>query len=173
MMKTSSLIAEQQEQKGNEDSQGGNSQKAPRKSPGDRVAAWKWVKGQSGNPSGRPKRDVAADIARAVFENNPQLLYKALSRSAGRGNAYVFKELADRAYGKVSDKVELTGKDGGPLEYRGMSNADLDERIKQLEVDLGYAQAIDDADRNQTTTDANSNAINSECWVANPRGDAK
>jgi hypothetical protein len=49
----------------------------------------------------------------------------------------VFKELCDRAYGKVSDKVELTGREGGPVEYRGMSEQELQERISQLRKELG------------------------------------
>jgi hypothetical protein len=35
-----------------------------------RIAAWRWKPGQSGNPSGRPKHDLVAEIATACFENN-------------------------------------------------------------------------------------------------------
>ena len=31
-----------------------------------------WPKGVSGNPAGRPKNDISVEIARAVFENNPE-----------------------------------------------------------------------------------------------------
>jgi len=51
--------------------------------------------------------------------------------------AHTFKELCDRAYGKVSDKVELTGRDGGPVEYKGLSEDELRERIAQLKAEIG------------------------------------
>jgi hypothetical protein len=34
-----------------------------------------WPKGVSGNPAGRPKNDISVEIARAVFENNPEAIY--------------------------------------------------------------------------------------------------
>ena len=68
-----------------------------------RIAEWKWRPGQSGNPSGRPKHDLAAEIAKACFENNADALYKAFTKALMRGNAYAYKELADRAYGKLKE----------------------------------------------------------------------
>jgi len=65
--------------------------------------------GQSGNPGGRPKVDVAAEIARAVFEGNREAAIKALARALLKGNAYVFKELAERGYGKVSQEIVVSG----------------------------------------------------------------
>jgi hypothetical protein len=73
-------------------------------------------KGQSGNPGGKPKVDFARIIARAILEQNDEAAYKALGAALLKGNAYVFKELADRAYGKVKETHELTGADGAPLE---------------------------------------------------------
>jgi len=75
-----------------------------------------WKPGQTGNPGGRPKHDVGADIARAILENNREAAYKALGRALMKGNAYVFKELCDRAYGKTPNKVEVTGAEGGPID---------------------------------------------------------
>lgn len=40
----------------------------------------------------------------------------ALLHKATRGDIPAIKELFDRHYGKLTDKVELTGKDGQPLE---------------------------------------------------------
>ena len=67
-----------------------------------------WKPGQSGNPSGRPKHDVAREIARAIFENNPEIAYQGLGQALSEGSAYVFKELADRAYGKMTDKLDVS-----------------------------------------------------------------
>lgn len=88
--------------------------------------------GMSGNPGGKPRCDVAGLIARAIFENNQEAAYLALAKALLRGNAYVFKELADRAYGKVKDVHEVTGKDGGPIDIRNMTDAELDARIAEL-----------------------------------------
>jgi hypothetical protein len=40
----------------------------------------------------------------------------ALLHKATRGDIPAIKELFDRHYGKLSDKVELTGKDGGAIQ---------------------------------------------------------
>ena len=50
------------------------------------------------------------------------------------GNAYAFKELADRAYARLKEKVEV---DVGP--YRHMSDEDLQARIEELQRQLGVA----------------------------------
>ena len=66
-----------------------------------------WPKGVSGNPAGRPKCDVSAEIARAVFEQKPELIYRAMLKALKSGNARVFSVLAERAYGKVTTSVEV------------------------------------------------------------------
>ena len=40
--------------------------------------------GQNGNPGGRPERDIAAEIARAIFEKNPELIERNSRRLRGR-----------------------------------------------------------------------------------------
>jgi hypothetical protein len=98
----------------------------PDRNPNIRVTQWK--PGQSGNPSGRisDKRDVAKQIARAVFENNQEALYNAFADAALKGNAYCFQQLADRAYGKVKERVEVEYE---VSEYREMSEQALIERL--------------------------------------------
>jgi hypothetical protein len=66
-----------------------------------------WPKGVSGNPKGRPKCDISAEIARAVFENNAEAIYRAMAGRLIKGDVRVFKVLAERAYGKVKEHVEL------------------------------------------------------------------
>jgi Family of unknown function (DUF5681) len=103
-----------------------------------RIAAWRWQPGRSANPGGRPKHDLAREVARAIFENNMEALHCAYAKAALKGNAYCFKELADRAYGKIKEHTELTGASGGPLEYREISDEDLEKQIAQLEHQLGF-----------------------------------
>jgi hypothetical protein len=55
-----------------------------------------WPKGVSGNPGGRPKSDISAEIARAIFENNPDIIYHAMLRAIRKGNPKVFATLAAR-----------------------------------------------------------------------------
>jgi hypothetical protein len=101
-----------------------------------RIAPFKWAKGFCPNPGGRPKRDLAAEIARACFENNHEALYRAFSKALLKGNAYAFKELADRAFGRLRERVEL---DVGP--YRDMSTDNLNARIAELERELGISSS--------------------------------
>ena len=70
-----------------------------------------WPKGVSGNPGGRPKRDVAAEIAQAVFEKNPEGIYDAMLRALKKGNPKAFAVLADRAFGKLREQVDMTHHD--------------------------------------------------------------
>jgi hypothetical protein len=74
-----------------------------------KIRPTQWKPGQSGNPSGRisDKKDIAKQIARAVFENNREQLYQAFADAALKGNAYCFQQLADRAFGKVRERVEF------------------------------------------------------------------
>jgi len=76
-----------------------------------------WKPGQPGNPTGKQRTDIAGIIARAILEENQEEVYKALGQALLKGNAYVFKELAERAYGKIKEHatVEHTGADGAPL----------------------------------------------------------
>ena len=45
-------------------------------------------------------------LARAVFENNHEALYKAFTAALLRGNAYCYKELADHGYGRLKEHVQ-------------------------------------------------------------------
>ena len=61
------------------------------------------------------------------FENNAEALYKAFSKALLRGNAYAFKEVSDRAYGRLKERVEI---EVGPL--RHLSDEDLQKRAEEL-----------------------------------------
>jgi hypothetical protein len=67
-----------------------------------------WGKGEAPKSAGRPV-DTAAKIARLIFQQNEEAIYGALAKSLLSGNAYVFKELAERGFGKLTDKVQVTG----------------------------------------------------------------
>ena len=70
--------------------------------------ATRWKPGQSGNPGGRPKRDMAAEIAQAIFEENPEAIYRAMLKALKRGNPKVFAVLAERGFGRLKETIELS-----------------------------------------------------------------
>ena len=100
-----------------------------------------WPKGVSGNPGGKPKTDLAAEIARAVFSENKEAIYKAMSKALLKGNAYSFDVVACRAFGKLKETKEVTHV------HQETPDAELSQRIADLERELGLAAAIDDAGR--------------------------
>jgi hypothetical protein len=61
---------------------------------------------------GLPGTDVAARIARRIFEENEAAIYEGMGKALLDGRAYDFSVLADRAYGKIKDKHELSSPDG-------------------------------------------------------------
>ena len=153
-MKTSDSIEQQPERKAARDNRE-QADSSPTSTPparkksgrGDasRIAPWRWQKGFAPNPTGKNGRnDLAAQIARAAFENNADALYQAFSRALLKGNAYCFKELSDRAYGRLKEHVAV---DVGP--YRDMTDDDLKARIADLEKQLGVIPALPPADESK------------------------
>jgi hypothetical protein len=101
-----------------------------------RIAPWRWQKGVSPNPGGRPKHDIAKEIAVAVFENNREALYVAYTKAALKGNAYAFKELADRAFGKLKERHEIEVD----RPHRNLTVDELRERITQTRERIGQME---------------------------------
>jgi hypothetical protein len=77
--------------------------------------------GQSGNPSGRPKKKPVTEALERLLnsEENAEEIAKALLdvvKARGKGTVSAAKEITDRVEGRVSDKVEHSGADGGPIQ---------------------------------------------------------
>lgn len=99
-------------------------------------------KGQSGNPKGRPKGPSLVGALRKVLtdaggEAALEDLAKTWFAHAKKGNPVLFKELLERLDGKVAQKTEteLTGRDGGPVEFREWSTAEVYDRFLRVVVD--------------------------------------
>ena len=144
-MKTSSSIDQQEERKNARDNGASSPTSTPpvrvkmKKLDATRIAKWKWQKGFAPNPTGKNGRnDFAAEIARAAFENNAEALYKAFSKALLKGNAYAFKELSDRAYGRLREQIQV---EAGPL--RTMSDEDLQKRSEELQRLIGLSSALE------------------------------
>lgn len=75
-----------------------------------------FVKGQSGNPTGRAKVDAAfKDRARKVADEVVIQYWEREVREEGPNAMKASELLSAYAYGKPSQAVELSGKDGGPI----------------------------------------------------------
>lgn len=86
-----------------------------------------WPKGVSGNPGGRPKRDFAAEIARAVIEGNREAIEKAFGKKLRKGDTKAFIALSDRGYGKAPQSAAVTGGDDGPVVVKFVNVDEIEE----------------------------------------------
>jgi serine/threonine protein kinase len=83
-------------------------------------------KGQSGNPSGRPKKlltDAYNAVLSQVLKRDPhkrtyaELIAEAQARKAIRGETNAAKEIADRTEGKARQAIQFTGEEGELINY--------------------------------------------------------
>ena len=89
-----------------------------------------YKKGQSGNPSGRPKRTM--DLAKKIMEktqDGEELVEKLLSLARGEvkrarpaDQIKAIEMLFDRAYGKSVSHTDVTGDVQVGVTYRNMDN---------------------------------------------------
>jgi hypothetical protein len=105
-----------------------------------------WKPGQSGNPSGVKKNKPITDAYEAVL-NSPipgdksgrthlQAMAQTVVRKAITGDlkalAFVI-ELTDRIEGKATQRTEMTGRDGGPMQFdTPASRKEAEERLAKL-----------------------------------------
>lgn len=97
--------------------------------------------------AGRPKgakdtatRKAGATIAELARKHSATAL-KALSDIAAKGESEAARvsaanALLDRGFGKPPQAIEHTGKDGGPIETKDVSNDDLISEARRLGIPL-------------------------------------
>ena len=75
-----------------------------------------WTPGVSGNPSGKPK-DPTKALAKKYSEEALETIYQLMQSSAVAPKVRVLAAeiILNRAWGKPTTSVELTGAEGGPL----------------------------------------------------------
>jgi hypothetical protein len=118
------------------------------------MEANKWKPGQSGNPSGRPRKLPITDRYGVIAELPvPDYLLTALKlseaerreiktygdalalnqfRAAIKGKTEAAREIADRLEGRARQAVEVSGPEGKPIDVTFMSAEQLDARINEL-----------------------------------------
>jgi Family of unknown function (DUF5681) len=89
--------------------QAGNTQKS---SPGDRVKAYRWKKGQSGNRAGRPKKLRITKLYEKILEqgaNRKDIEKSVLGVLTGGRMATVLmlREMAERTEGKIEQTMDV------------------------------------------------------------------
>jgi hypothetical protein len=77
--------------------------------------------------------DLAAEIARALFENDGEAIYAAFQKVLRKGSPYAFQVLPDRAFGKLKETHAIEHS-----QFTGKSDEEINTRIKELEEKLGY-----------------------------------
>jgi hypothetical protein len=88
-----------------------------------------FVKGQSGNPGGRPKADVQVkDLAREHTVAAIKTLVSALKAKGERTRVAAAEALLDRGWGKAAQSVTVDGNI--THELASLSDAELADRIK-------------------------------------------
>ena len=98
-----------------------NKQKTGFRGPSPDVGKpYRWKKGQSGNPSGRPKSKTLSDAYKSKLEELvpndsegrtwAELIAEAQVRDAVRGNVQAAREIADRTEGRARQAIEFEDK---------------------------------------------------------------
>lgn len=80
------------------------------------------IKGKSGGArvrSGRKRKDEEDRLLRlldkAVGDDDFVTIFRVMAARAKAGDVQAAKELTDRRFGKVTDRHEVSGKDGEPI----------------------------------------------------------
>ena len=99
---------------------------------GNKVFTVAWKKGQSGNSSGRPKvAEEFRDRARKATDEFVIAAWISEVESMGDNWIKASELLAAYGYGRPAQSMELTGRGGGPIEYRDMTTDQLKALLAQ------------------------------------------
>jgi hypothetical protein len=110
-----------------------------------KMLACQWQKGESGNPTGRPRKSPVSDALRELIDQeysgrekrfrgltNCQVLATRLFEQAIAGDLGAAKEVADRIQGKAPQSVTMGGPEGGAIAFMSLSREENEKRIMEL-----------------------------------------
>lgn len=117
----------------------------------ENILPYRWPKGVSGNPGGRPKKKHFDEALEQLAEMNPEAVRAVATHmfDAARGlvpfcNGAVLaaKFITERVDGKVAQTTVVTGPGGGPVQVQptiDLSRLDNDQ-LEQLKSLVQFAQ---------------------------------
>ena len=119
----------------------------PRGNPA-KITAFRWKRGQSGNPKGRPRKEPLTDILRQVLAemitNGPDRRQAQLALVLVRNwvleairtkDTATIVEIFNRIDGKVQDRIALGGDDGEPIRIQPLDvHQFTDEELRSYEA---------------------------------------
>lgn len=112
-----------------------NNAKTTEKMPGG-VTGKGFTPGQSGNPSGRPKKRLIDEVLKELLLTEDSKVAEAIAQvllgKAKRGDLRAIQLVVERVQGRPKHSMELSGIDGGPMRFEDMSDEQLDHRLKEL-----------------------------------------
>lgn len=86
--------------------------------------ATEWKKGQSGNPAGSKPRSYNAhelrDLCRQHTQKAVETLIALMDCNSPAVQQRAADSILDRAWGKPSQAIEMTGSEGGPLQVTSL-----------------------------------------------------
>jgi hypothetical protein len=131
----------------------------PRGNP-SKITAFRWKRGQSGNPKGRPRKEPLTDILRQVLAekipNGPDRRHSRLDQVLVRNwvleairtkDTATIVEIFNRIDGKVQDRIALGGDDGEPIRIQPLDVRQFtDEELRSYEalIRKGTTPRLDD-----------------------------
>ena len=110
--------------------------KRDRRKEAERIKLYQFKPG-IGKSGGRPKHDLAADIARAIFENDAEAIYAAYAKMLSKGSPYGFLVLSDWAYAKMKETHQVNVSPS-----KDVPTDDLAAQIKRLGGQLGFEESF-------------------------------
>jgi hypothetical protein len=113
-----------------------------------KITAFRWKRGQSGNPKGRPRKEPLTDILRQVLAekmpNGPDRRHARLDQVLVRNwvleairtkDTATIVEIFNRIDGKVQGRIALGGDDGEPIRIQPIDARQFtDEELRSYEA---------------------------------------